>query len=207
MDIVAFGAGHRTDRDLSAMRRGLYDALHAAFADSDIDVDSGYATQDRGDGALYVMPPTIPPVLFIDPFVDELQTALREYNRHVTDAVRIKLRMALHMGTVHFDEYGVTGRALTKLFTLLEAPGFKTVFGGLNTDLGCVVSDRLYDDVIRHAPGLIDPAEYRPVEVNDDADHAEWGWMHFPRTAEVFSFPPQPVRDAQGMTPLVQRRS
>ncbi len=48
------------------------------------------------------------------------------------------------------------------VFRLLEAPALKQEFAASSALLAVVVSDYLYENVIRHGHGLIDPAAYRP---------------------------------------------
>jgi hypothetical protein len=64
-------------------------------------------------------------------------------------------------------------------FRLLEAPAFKAAFAATHCELGFVVSDRLYDDVIRHGPGLIDPDLYDAISVSLKETQAR-AWVHFP---------------------------
>jgi hypothetical protein len=87
--------------------------------------------------------------------------------------------MAVHTGHVLADPNGLSGRALILLFRLLDAPEFKDLFATTPIDFGLITSDRLYDDVIRHGPGLIDPEDYRGITVHSKETCAR-AWVHIP---------------------------
>lgn len=87
--------------------------------------------------------------------------------------------MVVHTGQVRFDDHGVAGQAIVHAFRLLEAPVLKAAFGATRSELSLVVSERVYDDVIRHAPGLIEPELYDDVTVAVKETLAR-AWVHVP---------------------------
>ncbi len=91
----------------------------------------------------------------------------------------IQLRMAVHAGQVHRDTTGLAGEAVTHVFRLLEAEQLNTSLAACGAELGVVVSSYLHQTVIRHGPGLIDPAGYRPVDVAVKQTRAR-AWLHIP---------------------------
>ncbi|MGI5320998.1 hypothetical protein [Actinomadura nitritigenes] len=63
VDIASFSAPYRTDMDRLEVRRIMYELLWEAFANSDVPWDECHR-EDRGDGALIIVPPeTRPPPL------------------------------------------------------------------------------------------------------------------------------------------------
>lgn len=137
--------------------------------------------EDRGDGALIIAPPDVPPDDFLDPFAHHLTAVLRRYNRLASPAARLRLRLAVHGGHVHRDPHGVAGQAVLHLVRLLEAAAFKRALADSTTDLGLIVSDRLYDDAVGRG-GLINPDAYRPLRITSKETRAK-AWVWFPPPA------------------------
>ena len=97
----------------------------------------------------------------------------------VTEAARIRLRVAIHYGEVHLDDHGVFGADLNHVFRLLDAPALKKALAESGGDLGLVVSDYFYQSMIRRNLILIDPAAFRPVRVAVKVTRAR-AWLHLP---------------------------
>jgi hypothetical protein len=178
VDVAGFTDPKRDDEVQLAVRDALYRLLIAAFDSVGIGWD-GCSHEDRGDGALVIVPLHMPTAVLADPLLDHVRAGLRRHNRLSSDAVRIRLRVAVHIGEVHHDRYGFVGTAVNHLFRLLNAPVLKDVLASSSGELALIVSDYVYDSVIRHGPGLIDPATYTPViaVIEDAPVHA---WIHTP---------------------------
>lgn len=177
-DIVGFGDRRRDDDIQLYVRDALYRVLEKAFDAVGVPWRACHR-EDRGDGVLVVVPALASIEPLISPLADRVRAGLRRHNKVSSEAAQIRLRMALHAGHVHFDEYGVAGQTLVHAFRLLEAPAFKAAFAATSCELGFVVSDRLYDDVIRHGPGLIDPGLYDAISVSVKETEAR-AWVYFP---------------------------
>jgi hypothetical protein len=177
-DVVAFGDRRRDDDVQVYVRTELYRILREAFDGSAVAWHACHR-EDRGDGVLVIVPPMVSAELLIDPLVDRVRAGLRRHNKLSSEAAQIRLRMALHAGHVRFDEHGVAGHALVHVFRMLEAPAFKTAFAATGSELGLITSDRLYEEVVRHGPGLIDPRLYEPLHVSVKETRAR-AWAHFP---------------------------
>lgn len=177
-DVVGFGDRRRDDEVQLYVRAGLYRILEEAFEDTGVPWRECHR-EDRGDGVLIVVPALVATELLISPLAERVRAGLRRHNKLSSEPAQIRLRMALHAGHVRFDAYGVAGQTLVHAFRLLEAPAFKAAFAATGRELGCVVSDRLYDDVIRHGPGLIDPDLYDAISVSVKETEAR-AWVHFP---------------------------
>jgi hypothetical protein len=175
-DITGFGDPRRDDQVQRHVRQTMYRTLTEAFTTCEIE---WRYWQDRGDGVLIVGPPGLPMARLVDPLVDKVREALRDHNEVASEPAQIQLRMALHGGSVLFDDYGVIGHALTRLFAMLDAPAFKREFTDPSRELGLITSDYVYDDVIRHCSGRIDPAGYDPIDVMEH-DRSTRAWVHMP---------------------------
>ncbi|TDB92486.1 hypothetical protein [Actinomadura sp. 7K534] len=176
VDISSFGTPGRDDLAQLHVRRHMYGLLIEVFEMTRLPWWDCHR-EDRGDGALIIAPPEVPAGDFLDPLAHHLTAVLRRYNRLASDAARLRLRLAVHIGLVHRDAHGVAGQALVHLFRLLEAPAFKRAFADSGAELGLLVSDQLYAQACA-AGGLIDPAAYRPLRVTSKETRARaWSWF------------------------------
>jgi CRP-like cAMP-binding protein len=176
-DIAAFGGHDRNDDDRQVVRDEMYVSLRDAFESSDVPWWACHR-EDRGDGALVVVPPSIPTKSLVDPLLIRLATALRRYNRQVTQATRMQLRVALNVGPVVSDPQGVSGEAIILAARLLEAPALKKALAKTAADLGVIVSPFIYDSVIKHSPGYVDPAQYHQLRFRvKESDVTAWMYL------------------------------
>ena len=163
-DIAGFGCHQRNDKDRQALRTAMYAMLRQAFESSGISWDACYR-EDRGDGALVIVPPGTPTSLLIDPMSAALATALTDHNDRAMPAQRMQLRIALHVGPVVSDQEGVCGESVIVGARLLDAPVLKRQLAGQSAHLGLIVSAYVYHTVVKHATGTIDQARFRRVHV------------------------------------------
>ncbi|MBO2449543.1 hypothetical protein J4573_20750 [Actinomadura barringtoniae] len=184
VDIVGFNDESHDDEVQLALRRALYLILTQAFEAAPI-AWADTVHEDRGDGAVIVLPPDVPAATVLGPLALHLRAAVRRHNRLASEIAQISLRVSVHAGEVHRDDYGLAGRAVNHVFRLLDAPAFKAVACGATA---LIVSGTLHDDVVRHAPGLIDPATYRPVIAALKETRAP-AWVQVCEDADIVSLP------------------
>ncbi|RFS81358.1 hypothetical protein D0T12_32505 [Actinomadura spongiicola] len=175
-DIAGFSAPHRNDRDRLDMRRAMYALLRETFEVSAVPWDACHI-EDRGDGALIIVPPEVPTAAVIDPMIASLAVRLRRHNERANCAVRIQLRVAVHVGPVMPDPPGVSGWALIRTARLLDARPLKDRLAATGADLGFIASTFVYESVIAHGPGHVNPAEYEPISCTVKKLKIE-GWVH-----------------------------
>ncbi len=120
VDVEGFGDRQRTHLHQVGVRDGLYWVMGEAFAAVGMSWIDWYR-EDRGDGMFVLAPASASKAVFVDTLPSALVKALRVHNDTHADAQRIRLRMALHAGEVHYDDHGVTSAALTLTFRLLDA--------------------------------------------------------------------------------------
>ncbi|WP_165975800.1 hypothetical protein, partial [Actinomadura rubrisoli] len=174
-DIVAFSGANRTDTDRLVVRKALYAVLQEAFKRSGVPWDRAHC-EDRGDGALIVLPADVPAHLVLGPLAAHIATGLRVHNRSAASAVRIRLRLALDAGPVTGDAHGVSGSAIIHAARLLDAAEFKRRMAGSPAELGLIVSGYVYDSVVKHAPGRVDPSFYQRIDVAEKETRAH-AWI------------------------------
>ena len=159
-DITAFGRKDRDDRDRLVLRTVMYEALEAAFDGAGVPWRECYR-EDRGDGVLIVVPPTHSTRVLTRPLADRLARSITEHNRGQEEASQLQLRVAVHVGPIVPDGQGLTGESIIYAARLLDAPAFKQELASAKAGLGYIVSEFVYNTVVRHD----NPDGYRKVRV------------------------------------------
>jgi len=144
------------------IREALSTALRESIEDPHVSW-AGCVHEDRGDGVLVVAPATVSTMPLVDPLLPLLAFKLRRHNRRAADPVRIQLRIALHVGPVLQRANGLSGQALIHTARMLDAPILKESLAATQADLAFMASAHVYDTVVRHTLGLVDPAAFRRV--------------------------------------------
>jgi Cyclic nucleotide-binding domain len=168
-DVVGFGAASRTDKDRRIIREALYAMTHVVLED----LPDAWSWDDRGDGLLTIVLPSVPTAKVVAHLHKELPAALEEHNHAYPDSARIQLRVAINVGPVASDIMGVSGEAIIVAARLVEAPVFKKAMSDSGAILGTIASTFIYESVIRHGPYLEGYSEIR-VEVKESSKVA---WM------------------------------
>lgn len=163
VDVEGFGDRRRTNLHQVAAREGIYGSLCAAFAKSGVCWADCYH-EDRGDGVLVLIPPDVPKSILVAQLPGEMAVSLGEHNEACPREARIRLRVAVHAGEIHHDDHGVAGTAINLTFRLLEAEALRVALAGSPGVLALIVSNWLYEEVIRHTPAS-HPTTYRRVRV------------------------------------------
>lgn len=172
-DVAGFGAPVRTDDDRRVIREVSTAMVREAFAAQGIAWESCHV-EDRGDGLLIVVPADIPTATVLDGLPAHLTTALRRHNRRSAPPVRIQLRIAAYVGPVTTDAIGQAGEAIIRAARLLDAPVLKRDLAAADADLGVIVSDFVYESVVKHT----DPDGFAPVKVKvKEARLGAWMWL------------------------------
>ena len=177
VDVERFGDRSRTNLNQLAIRKGLYKALTQAFRKSGI-AWANCASEDRGDGALILIPPDVPKTRLVTSLPAEMVAAVTRHNARCAAPERMRLRLALHAGEVYHDAHGVAGAAINHAFRLAEAPALRSALAVSPGVLALIVSDWFYDEVVRHDPAAV-PGLYRQVQVTVK-ETAAVAWIRVP---------------------------
>jgi len=187
VDIVGFGRPDRDDDIRLHLRDRLYEMLEKAFDDSGIPWEGCYH-EDRGDGALVVIPPGISARSIIDPLPERLSRLIRRHN-HVSRAeAGLQLRAAAHIGPVDHDGHGFVGADVNLVFRLLDARPLKRLVAASGAELGLAVSDYVYHNLIRRYPGSVSTDALQTVrfQTKKTRTHA---WVYLPGPRPVATVP------------------
>ncbi len=169
-DIVEFGAYRRNDSDRRIIREALFSMTHEALKGM-----PDAWSEDRGDGILTVVPPSIPTGQVLDQLLNVMLVALERHNSLQNYSARFQLRLAVNVGPVASDAMGVSGEAIILAARLVEAQDFKEAIAKSSANLGIIASPFVYETVIRHGPNPNDVASYSRVRVEvKESDTCAW---------------------------------
>lgn len=161
-DIVGFGDPRRDDHDRLRLRATLLRVLVDSFTQAGLPWRR-CRHQDRGDGLLTVLPPTISTAPLLDPFLPSLAERLRHYNGTADDLLRLRLRCSLHVGPVLVDGTGYPSASIIYAARMLDSTPLRRAVADPRADLAVMVSGYVYEAVVRHLGVSADRAAFRRV--------------------------------------------
>jgi hypothetical protein len=159
-DIVGFGGSHRNSRDRRVVRHSALEIVRTSLGM----VWDECIPEDRGDGHLIVVPPTVPTARIIERLHRDLPAELRVHNHTYSEPARIQLRVAINVGPVTGDAFGMEGDTINRTARLIEAPAIKGAMASTGASLGIIASTFVYETAIRDEE-LASVGEYRMVRV------------------------------------------
>jgi hypothetical protein len=171
------GSTTRFDPAKARLRRLMYSLLEEALQASRI--DRLYCTmEDRGDGALVLIrpPEDAPRTRLLDSFIPELRGQLVYHNDRHAD--RLRVRVALHIGGVLYDDRAPFGEAVDIACRLLDSPTLKQTLNNSKAPLVFVISDDIYRSIVRHGYPGIDKRSFVPLVRIMIANEIHWGWVY-----------------------------
>ena len=111
VDVAGFTNPKRKMVHQLAVQEGVYGVLRVAFAEAGVDLGS-CTMEDRGDGAVILVPPGVAKIQLADQLPNRLIAGLRRYNAVHSAEAAVQLRVGLHAGEVHQNSYGAVGHAV-----------------------------------------------------------------------------------------------
>jgi hypothetical protein len=155
----------RTAMEQLRAQTDLRQVLEDAASRSGLD-RGAWHKQVRGDGELAVLPAEVDVPCVVGAFVHGLETALADLNDARVGRPALRLRLALHHGTLAPGPFGPIGDAPILVSRLLDAsPLRRALADQRHGDLGLVVSDALYNDVVRTGFCSLTPDDFAPIRV------------------------------------------
>jgi class 3 adenylate cyclase len=136
--------------------------------------------EDRGDGMIVLISSSVSKVDILDLLIPRLTERLREYNEAADPLLRIRLRISVHAGEILRDASGWVGTDLNLACRLVNSePVYRRLSQSPASQVVLVVSDMIYDGVVRHGYRTISPTGYSPVRVAVKEVNAR-AWVHLP---------------------------
>lgn len=168
------------------LRELMYEMVEEAMLTGGIDEGCRDPLVDRGDGVLALVHPVdqAATALLVNPIIPTLNRLLIEHAEQHPE-LRLRMRAVIHAGEVHYDRRGCFGEALDIAFRLLDSPRVKKTFRNSEASMILVVSEVIYQSVIRQGYLDIDDKEFKPVVQVRVAGQRHRGWIHVPEGAEV----------------------
>lgn len=169
VDIQAYSK--RDAREQLRTQQDLSGALDRAAAGIGLD-RSRWTKQVGGDGELALLPDDVDLAPLVGQFPVLLAHGLGELNAGRGDRPRLRVRLALHYGTLTEGPFGPAGEAPIVVQRLLDSGKLRGVLKDQpDRDLAYAVSDSLYDDVVRTgftrmAPGSFTAIRFRAKGVS-----------------------------------------
>jgi class 3 adenylate cyclase/tetratricopeptide (TPR) repeat protein len=164
VDVAEFTRPDRTVPHQLAVQEGLHDVLRAALTAAGADPHD-CVIEDRGDGALILVPPSVSKSELADRLPDRLVAEIRRHNVTRVAAAQIKLRVGLHAGDIRRNEQGWVGKAVNLAFRILDAAEAKVELGRSGRLVALIVSPHFYEEVIKQDPAGA-PEAYRHIDVS-----------------------------------------
>ncbi|TCB99641.1 hypothetical protein E0H26_03525 [Micromonospora zingiberis] len=181
-DVVGSSARH--DQLQLKMRDDLRGVLERTLRRQDLDL-AELAPTDLGDGFRLHAPAAVSPLAMVSPFVDNLVTELRVHRQSANERSRLRLRVAIHMGLLNREPHGGwAGIVLSECARLLDAPAARDLIADApDADLVLVVSDAVFDAVVRQGYGPA-PEQFRRIPVTvKESNFSAWAYLPAPWVA------------------------
>jgi hypothetical protein len=184
VEIDVAGSGRFDDRAQLRMRAVLRAVIAEALALQSLS-DAAVSRTDLGDGLRLIFPPMVSPRGLLDPFIPDLAASLRRQHETGAGADQLRLRVAVHAGLLHRDSDGWTGAPLIHCARLIDAEPVRRVLNaGTAASLVLVVSQAIYDSIVRHGYGL-DRSSYRPVKIRRKESNMT-AWVYVPEQESAY---------------------
>lgn len=154
----------------------------AAARDVGLD-QADWGIQPTGDGQIFVLPADVPEELIVGRFVAAVDRLLSGHNRTRREAAQVRLRIAVHVGQVHLDSANSwAGDAVVTVCRLLNAVQLRRALSRhQHAAAVSIVSDPVYQEVVRHRYDGIRPEHYGRVRVElSDKGFDEVAWIQVP---------------------------
>ncbi|MBP2338131.1 class 3 adenylate cyclase [Saccharothrix coeruleofusca] len=157
VDVEGYSKLHALDQ--ARVQTRLSEVLDEAARRAGLDRSRWYR-QLRGDGELAVLPADSDTAWVVARFTEHLTEALGELRRAGTP---LRMRLAMHCGTLTSGRFGLVGDAPIVTCRLLDAHVVRRALAECGEDLVLVISERLFEDVVRTRFQDLDPDRFRPA--------------------------------------------
>lgn len=142
--------------------------------------------EDRGDGALIIVPPDIPAHGIIYPFPERLRDLIRVYNGMSVPAAQIQIRAAAHIGHVYRDDNGLVGDDINLLCRILDAKQLRNALANSGAELALAISGSMHDSLVRRQPVLTGQTQFSRFNTQVKGTKIT-AWIHVPGTPAIIT--------------------
>src|SRR6266542_245276 len=165
IDIEGYSRPPRTNLIRGRLRESLYLLLDNAIGRLEL-AASQYEVKDEGDGVLVLFRPDVPKNRLLHPLITDLVQGLVSHNLTAPEREQMRLRVVVHAGELLSDEHGYFGEDLDEAFGLVNSDSLRACLAATTKPLVLLVTERIYQGIVKHEPVGIDPAIYQQVGVS-----------------------------------------
>jgi hypothetical protein len=174
------GYSSRTTREQQQVQRSLDEILTGAARAVGLD-RSQWERQPGGDGELAVLPDSTDLVTMVRPFVTQLGILLADHNQDHKSALRIRLRLAMHVDALTTGTLGTAGPALVVLSRFLDSSPLKSALQETAADLVLLISEPVYRKAVLAEMGGLRPAQFTRLTIDIPAKaFRDAGYLYVP---------------------------
>jgi hypothetical protein len=156
----------RPAREQLRAQTDLRHVLSLAAQSAGLD-ESLWYEQVSGDGELVVLPEDVDVSAVVGDFTSQLELILNDFNHRRIGGRRLRLRVALHHGTLTPGPFGPAGDAPIVVSRLLDAKPLRRILSDQDDrDIALIVSQTLFQDVVRTGFCSLGPEDFQPVRMN-----------------------------------------
>jgi hypothetical protein len=175
------GFSHRSAASQANAQDDLEHVMSEAAAHAGMDRRHWYR-QARGDGELAVLDAATSSLSVVADYPGYLALALAEVNSHATPQSRLRVRMAIHHGTVSPGRFGPVGPAAITVSRLVDARVLRQALRQRDDlDIVLAVSAAVYDEVVRSRFRDLDPGTFRRFSIRSKGA-SYVGYLYLPGT-------------------------
>jgi hypothetical protein len=177
-DIAGFTRPERDEETRMYIHKAFYCIAKEAVQRSGVPWDRCHL-EDRGDGALVIVPPDVPAHGLIYPFPERLRDSIRVYNRMSVPAAQIQVRAAAHIGPVYRDDHGLVGDDINLLCRMLDAKPLHTALASSGAELALAISGYMHESLVRRHPALTGQTQFSRMNTQVKGTKVN-AWIHLP---------------------------
>lgn len=169
----------RNEVDQHELQQAIVDVYEEAARRAKLD-RTGWTTQSGGDGELAVLPRNELMTQVIDEFPFALCDVLVEHNSSVREAMRLRMRLALHEGLVRPAAGGFAGEGVIVVSRMVDSEISRQALTACpDAVLVLLLSQTLYNEYVRQGHTLAPPEVFREVSISVKA-YRDTAWLLVP---------------------------
>ncbi|MGW5155350.1 hypothetical protein ACWEPN_07705 [Nonomuraea wenchangensis] len=179
MAVDAEGYGRGDDLRHDSIQSGLAQVMDRGAREAGLRRDT-WTRQEAGDGEVIVLPDGEPELRVVDDLIRRVRKALHDHNRERRDDARLRIRVSIGHGVVKRGAMGFVGQVVVTTCRLLDAKAARAALkANPRADLVLILTDRLYEDVVRQLHTSYRPESFTRLEV-PTKERTEIAWMWIP---------------------------
>lgn len=148
-------------------QRDLVGLMNRAAAMTGLDT-AEWDRQRQGDAELIVLPPDVDESLVTADLVEAIRVCLERRNLDRSEQGRLRLRLALHTGSMIPGANGFAGPAVVAACRMRDSDALRATLAAAGTaELVVAVSGEIYRDIVANRLRGLRPDSYKPIRVTN----------------------------------------